>query len=147
MRQHSMVIKIITLVLTVGLIAGCSIPLGSKKLHLSLENNIQSYDPTIEKATVWEVQGMATDVKGVKYYIYTSGDNVIYIHPYKKIVYSRNGDVIGFVDTDRVIRLHNPADGWKDIDLSSVGEIKNPYEGKHLPDFSTYKTPESKAKK
>ena len=143
MRKY-IAIGIVTL--AVVLVAGCSIKLGSKKLSLTLDN-MHSYDTTIDKATVWEVQGMATDPKGVKYYIYTSNDNVIYIHPYKKIVYSRNGDVIGFVDTEHIIRLHNPADGWGSIDLASVGVIKNPYEGKHLPDLSTYKTPETKVKK
>jgi hypothetical protein len=135
------------LLVALMVMAGCTLKLGSKTIKLSLDNTMQSYDQTFDKATVWDVQGMATDAKGIKYYIYTNGEYVIYIHPYKKVVYARSGDVIGFVDTDKVIRLHDPADGWGTLDISGVGEIKNPYEGQHLPDFSIYKTPKSKVKK
>jgi hypothetical protein len=127
-----------------GLVTGCAIRIGSKTLKLSFENTLQSYDSTIQKSTIWEVKGMANDPKDIKYYIYTYDNFVIYIHPYTKLVYSHKGEVIGFVDTERIIRLHNPYKGWDNINRSPVGEIKNPYEGKYLPDFSTYQTPKHK---
>ena len=122
-------------------LSGCALTIGSKTIKLSFEDTMQSFDSEIEKSTVWEVQGMAHDPAGTKYYIYTHDKKVIYVHPYKKLVYSRSGDIIGFIDTESIIRLHPPFEGWQDIDRTNVGRIANPYEDKYLPDFSTYETP------
>ncbi len=72
---------------------------------------------------------------------------VAYWSPYNNLVYSREGDVIGFKGEDKKLHFHTPSDGWAGMDLSNVGRIANTLEGTGtIPDFSTFKTPETKVK-
>lgn len=65
--------------------------------------------------------------------------------PKAELVYSRSGNVIGFTGPDNAIHLHTPKNGWGNLDVSPVGIITNKFEGTGgIPDFSKYKTPETK---
>ncbi len=91
----------------------------------------------------WEKQMTAYDSKERFYYIFTSKDRIVFLSPYNTLIYSREGNVIGF-QRDGIFHFHKPSKGWKKIDTSSVGPIKNKYEGyEDYPDFSSYTAPPS----
>ena len=91
----------------------------------------------------WEKQMTAYDSKDRFYFIFTCKDKIVFLSPYNTLVYSREGHVIGF-QRDGVFHFHEPSKGWKKADTSSVGYIKNKYEGHDdAPDFSDYSAPPS----
>ena len=97
----------------------------------------------------WEKAGVAAhDSEGNMYIVMVSDNEVLYVPiggPRAVLVYSRAGDVIGYIGTDKGVHLHEPSNGWGELDISNVGTIANRFEGDGtIPDFSKYKTPETK---
>lgn len=98
----------------------------------------------------WNKVGVAAEDLSGNVYITQSNEKqeVLYVPvggPKAELVYSRSGNVIGFTGADNAIHLHAPKNGWGNLDTSNVGVIANKFEGTgSIPDFSKYKTPETK---
>ena len=97
-----------------------------------------------------EESAKATDKDDAMYNIYTNGKKeVFYKPPYVNgdLLYSRAGNLIGFVGTDKNIHFHEPDNGWPKGVKKQVGTIANKYEGSgSIPDYSKYKTPKTEVK-
>ena len=91
----------------------------------------------------------ARDEDNVLYKIYTNKkrNEVFYIPSYEgKFIYSRSGNLIGFVGDD-ALHFHEPSNGWPKDVKKNVGTIQNGFEGDgKVPDYSKYKTPKTKVK-
>lgn len=96
--------------------------------------------------TKWVKNIAAYDSQKNMYYAYICKDRIVFLSPYSTLLYSREGNVIGF-QRDGVFHFHAPSKGWKELDTSSVGHIGNMYEGKDdCPDLSEYKAPPTSVK-
>ncbi|GEM_PF-6432953 len=102
------------------------------------------------KEEKWNKVGVAAEDSRGNVYVTQANERqeVLYVPvggPKAELVYSRSGDVIGFTGVDHAIHLHAPENGWGNLDTSPVGVIANKFEGTgSIPDFSKYKTPETK---
>ena len=90
----------------------------------------------------WVRQITANDSEERVYYSFTCKDRIVFLSPYNTLLYSREGNVIGF-QRDGTFHFHAPSKGWKKgVNISSVGLIKNQYEGYDgIPNLKAYKTP------
>ena len=120
-------------------VSACSVT--SKKQYEKYET--KGIHKICNEYTNWTKRMVANDKNGKVYFAYTCKDRIVFLSPYNTLIYSRHGKVIGF-HTKGVFHFHSPSKGWKNIDTSSVGNIKNMWEGKEdYPDYSTYKAPPS----
>ena len=109
----------------------------------SIDHKSQNRHKICEKYVKWTQKMIATDKKGRMYQVYTCEDKIIFFSPFNSLIYSRMGNVIGF-HTKGVFHFHPPSKGWKNVDISNVGIIKNQWESMvDTPDYSKYKAPPS----
>ena len=120
-----------------SIILSCSVTSDKTKSDFEYRNRHE----ICEKYAKWIQKMIANDNKGRMYYVYTCQDRIIFLSPYNSLIYSRSGNVVGF-HTKGVFHFHPPSKGWKNVDISNVGIIKNQWEAMDdTPDYSKYKAP------